>query len=289
MARDSKTTTAAYLRKAQGEITAWENARRGYFLRFGDFVFNPAAAWTARMIPKSVQTAATFTIEQTLLLSARVGTLGIDQKSLDRERAEKLGRKRTLVPRLKASDALARKHWRNHCGYAAAQGAATGLTGLPGFIAEFPLLLTTALRSIRTIGLCYGYSARTPQEKNYILHVLRAGSTTLPEVRAESLAILKRLEAESRGASARTRDKDTRVHYLLTIDQYAKSLAMDLLRRNALQLIPIAGAVTGATLNAAYLNDIGRAAYVCYRRRFIDDSATPEDNRKAPARRKKTV
>jgi hypothetical protein len=64
---------------------------------------------------------------------------------------------------------------------------------------------------------------------------------------------------------------------------------MDLLRRNALQLIPIAGAVTGATLNAAYLNDIGRAAYVCYRRRFIDDSATPEDNRKAPARRKKTV
>lgn len=280
MAKESKAATVAYLQKAKDEIAAWENARRGPLQRIGDAVFNPAAKWTARMIPKSVQGAATFAVEKTLLLSARVGALGIDKEAIERERAASLGRARALGPRLKACDGIARKFWRVHCGYAAAQGAATGLAGLPGLVADLPLLVSNALRSIRSIGLSYGFSANTPHERNYILHVLRAGSSTEPDVRAESIAILRELEADERAGRSGDEQR-SRVRYLMTAEHYAKSLAIDLIRRNALQAVPISSIVTGASFNAAYLHDIGRAAYCCYRRRFIGNFAPAAHSRPA--------
>jgi EcsC protein family len=274
MARESRAATAAYLKKAMDEIAAWENPRRGIFQKLGDAVFNPAARWTTRMIPKPVQGAAAQAVEKTLLLSARVGALGIDSDAIERDRRKRIGLSRGLVPRLKACDELAVKHWRTHCGYAAAQGAATGLAGLAGLVADLPLLISNALRSIRTIGLSYGFSARTPHEHNYILHVLRAGSSTEPAVRAESIAVLRQLEADER--SGRPGDEaGSRLHYLMTVEQYAKSLAIDMIRRNLLQAVPISSIVTGASFNAAYLHDVGRAAYCCYRRRFIEGFPPP--------------
>jgi hypothetical protein len=192
---------------------------------------------------------------------------------LARERAGAIGRKRALVPQLRACDTLARKFWRSHCGYAAAQGAATGLAGLAGFIADLPLTLSIAIREIRTIGICYGYSTTNVEETDYVLHVLRAGSSSEPRVRAESLFILKELESSLRkkGPGSANQAESCHVRYLMTIEQYAKSLGLDLIRRNVLQLVPISGAVTGASFSAMYANDIGRAAYMCYRRRFIGD------------------
>lgn len=288
MARESSAAAAAYLQKAKEEIAAWENPRRGVLLRLGDAVFNPAARWTGRMIPRPVQGAATRAIEKTLLLSARVGALGIDAAAIELDRKRRIGRSRALVPKLRACDGLALKFWRTHCGYAAAQGAATGLAGLPGLVADLPLLISNALRSIRTIGLSYGFSARTPHEHNYILHVLRAGSSAEPAVRAESIAILKQLEADARSGLPGD-EAGSRVRYLMTVEQYAKTLAIDMIRRNLLQAVPLSSIVTGASFNAAYLHDIGRAAHCCYRRRFIENFPSPAPRaRPAKSRRAKS-
>jgi hypothetical protein len=157
---------------------------------------------------------------------------------LARERAGAIGRKRALVPQLRAlirwPEILAR-----HCGYAAAQGAATA-PGLAGFIADLPLTLSIAIREIRTIGICYGYPTTSIEETDYVLHVLRAGSSSEPRVRAESLSILKELESSWRKREPGRADQaeSCRVRYLMTIEQYAKSLGLDLIRRNALQLVP---------------------------------------------------
>ncbi len=280
MAKESRAAAAAYLQKARDEIAAWENPPRGVLHRLGDAVFNPAARWTGRMIPKSVQGAATQAIEKTLLLSARVGALGIDAAAIERDRKKRIGRSRGLVPKLQACDPLAVKFWRTHCGYAAAQGAATGLAGLPGLVVDLPLLVSNALRSIRTIGLCYGFSARTPHEHNYILHVLRAGSSAETAVRAESIAILKQLEADERSKHLAD-EAGSRVRYLMTVEQYAKTLAIDMIRRNILQAVPISSIVTGTSFNAAYLHDIGRAAHCCYRRRFIENFPPPAKRARA--------
>ena len=287
MAGDSKLTAEAYLRKAREEIVAWEAARRGYFARMGDFMFTPAAKWTERMIPKPIQNAASHAIERTLLITAHAGGFSIDRKALAHERSATIGRKRALVPRLRACDALARKFWRSHCGYAAAQGAATGFAGLAGFIADIPLILSIAIREIRTIGLCYGYLTTSAGETDYVLHVLRAGSSSESEVRGESLSILRRLEPGLRRSATMPKpsgDKASRVRYLMTIQEYAKSLGIQLIRRNALQLIPLAGIVTSASFNALYANDIGRAAYMCYRRRFIEDAIASAPKASGPRR-----
>lgn len=286
MADDLKLTAAAYLRKARKEISAWETARAGYFARMGNFIFAPAARWTEKLIPKSVQLAASHAIEKTLLVTAQAGGVSIDRQVLARERAAAIGRKRALVPQLRASDTLARKFWRSHCGYAAAQGAATGLAGLAGFIADLPLTLSIAIREIRTIGICYGYPTTSIEETDYVLHVLRAGSSSEPRVRAESLSILKELESSWRKREPGRADQaeSCRVRYLMTIEQYAKSLGLDLIRRNALQLVPISGAVTGASFRAMYANDIGRAAFMCYRRRFIGDSEAAPKTASAKSR-----
>jgi hypothetical protein len=41
-------------------------------------------------------------------------------------------------------------------GVAAAEGAATGALGLAGMVADIPVVITLALRTIHKIGLCYG-------------------------------------------------------------------------------------------------------------------------------------
>ena len=230
-------------------------------------MLNPAAKWTAGMVPRSIQNAATQAIEKTLLLAAQAGGFSVDHLSITKEREKTLLRKRAQGVRLKACDKLAKRYWTSHCAYAAAQGATTGLAGVAGFVAEIPLILSITIREIRTIGLCYGFPTTQPEETNYLLHVLRLGSTNDPDVRLESLTALKAIEGESLDAGGNK--KSNGVKYLISMQQYARSLAVDLMRGQALQLIPIAGAVAGASFNAAYANEIGRAAYLCYRRRFL--------------------
>ena len=60
---------------------------------------------------------------------------------------------------------------------------------------------------------------------------------------------------------------------LAAIREFAKSLGIQLTKRKALQAVPIVGALIGASFNAVYANDIGRAAFMCYRRRFIEENA----------------
>ena len=45
---------------------------------------------------------------------------------------------------------------------------------------------------------------------------------------------------------------------LAAVKQFAKSLGINLTKRKALQMVPIIGAIVGASFNATYANDIGR-------------------------------
>jgi DNA-binding transcriptional regulator YhcF (GntR family) len=54
--------------------------------------------------------------------------------------------------------------------------------------------------------------------------------------------------------------------------QLAKSLGIQLTRRKALQMIPLIGAVVGASLNGVLAHDIGKTAYMSYRRRWMQEN-----------------
>jgi len=274
----SNNTSEAYLKKARQEIAAWESRKRGCLARLGDFALDPAARLTVSLVPKSLQETATEMVEKSLRLAAHSVKFSVDSQALSRKRIECLGRKKALGLRLRACDALAKEFWNSHCAYAAAQGSAAGVIGFAGIVADISFTLSITIREIRTIALCYGYGPTDPLESDYALHVLRLVSSNKSEARAEIVRSLKEIEQSLAQAVARKnspgRGKEiaARFKYLMTTEEYAKSLAFDLLQRRALQCLPVTGVVTGATFSAAYANDIGRTAYMCYRRRFIEQS-----------------
>ena len=278
MAKGSVTASDKYILAAREEIAAWESGKRGYLARLGDLAFDTPAKLGATLVPQAVQRSACQVIEKTLRLTAHAGKFSIDVENITRQRNRKLGNKKALGSRLKACDELARKFWNTHSGYAAAEGAATGLLGFAGFIADIPLILSIAIRSIRTVALCYGYSTAHPPETDYALHILRIGSSSKKEIKAQTLAMLRDMEksvifkappAKKRGAPAK---RSLEPQYF-TLEEYAKSLAIELVQRRALRLVPIAGMVTAVSFNATYAHDIGRTAFMCYRRRFIEENA----------------
>jgi hypothetical protein len=279
MATSVRFNSGTYLKKARLEIAEWETGKKGYLARFGDFALNPAAKLTARVVPASVEKAACQVIEKTLRLTAQAGKFSVDVKGITGRRLKSLEKKRGLGTQLKACDDLAKRFWTTHCGYAAAEGAATGLIGFAGFAADIPLILSIAIRSIRTIALCYGYSAAHPPETDYALHILRIGSTNEKDIRSSTLQLLKKLEltipTESKLKSSPRSSKKKRSAdpQFFSLQEYAKSMAIELIQRRALRLLPVAGVVTAASFNAAYAHDIGKTAFMCYRRRFIEENS----------------
>jgi hypothetical protein len=271
MSKNSGLAAEGYLRQARQEIAAWETGQRSYFARLGDFALNPAAKLTARMVPQSIQVKAGQVIEKTLRQTAEAGKFSVDDKAITKQRSKHLGRKKALGLRLKACDELAKQYWNSHCGYAAAEGAATGVIGLAGFVADIPLILSIAIREIRTIALCYGYSSSDPRETEYVLEVLRLTSSGHGAARTAGLKTLKELEQKIAHTVPQKKTASTKPD--TSLHEFAKSLAIELVQRRALQVVPIAGAVTGAAFNAAYANDVGRTAFMCYRRRFLHEPA----------------
>ena len=69
----------------------------------------------------------------------------------------------------------------------------TGASGLPGIALNIPLLITLALRTIRGIGLCYGFESDTEEERRFALAILAAvGANSIYE-KDEALVLLKEL------------------------------------------------------------------------------------------------
>ena len=259
-----QSVSEAYIKSAIREIADWETDKRSYLGKLSDMAFDPAAKFTSKLIPHSLKEGASEVIEKSLVLASHASHYSVDVDAILKDRTKATRRKKTPGVILKALDKLAREYWTNHCGLAAAQGAATGIAGAAGILADIPLSLSIVIREIRTISLCYGYDPIAPSETDYVLNVLRLGSASDPEMRANVLRFLKTFEAEKVQPT-------NNVKHLISIHEYAKSLAVGILRRKAFQIVPLASVVTGASFNALYANDVGKAAYMCYRRRFIHD------------------
>jgi hypothetical protein len=251
-----------YIQAAKQEIAAWETGQRGFLGRLSDVTLDPAIKLTSKVIPDALKEAASQLIEESLQVAVQASHFTTDSEAVVKERAKAIGKKKNLAAVLKVCDEIAKQKWTNHCGLAAAGGAATGIAGAPGVLADIPLIISIAIREIKTISCCYGYEPIEPGETEYLLNVLRIGSATDPAMRAHVLRLLKELEGEQVRSIPR-------IKHLVSLKEYAQGLALGILRRKALQVVPLAGMVTGASFNALYANDIGRAAYMCYRRRFI--------------------
>lgn len=159
---------------------------------------------------------------------------------------------------LQELDLLADRVQGSAAGWAAAAGAFTGVTGLPGLAADIPSLLTLAFRTIYRIGLCYGFRPESDSEFAFALGVLAAAAAGS---RSEKRAALAALEVHGQQPAAAGQPAD--------LDQVARILARTFARRKALQVVPGIGAVVGGSVNGWFMREVGWAARRGYQERWL--------------------
>lgn len=261
-----------YLSEAKNEITRWEGEGPGFISKVSDFVLWPAQKAAELIIPKGVQETVGKAIENFLSGMGSVTKNTINEEDI-RARVESY--KGDGADFLKPMDEAAKHYWNWHIGYATGEGAATGAGGWALIAADIPALFGIAIRLIQEIAICYGYRIDTDEEREYILNILRTGSTADVKAKLEFVIALKEVEqillkvAWKKMASDLAKKEINKRALLVALREFAKSLGIQLTKRKALQMVPVIGAAVGAAFNSTFVNDIGKAAYMSYRRRKI--------------------
>ena len=274
-----------YIKKAKQDITQWEQEGPGWLAKVGDWILWPATKAAEFLIPDGLQDAVGKAIEALLLGISNLSDSTFTQSEV-RERVAAgqatFGEPRESWQDLAAADQAAQHYWNWNLSYAAVEGGATGAAGIFGLAADIPALFTIVIRLIQQISVCYGYDPTKPEERDYILHILRTASAGDVKGKLEALLFLKHLETilikvTWKKMTAEMAAKQVgQLSLLAAVRQFAKSLGINLTKRKALQMIPIIGALVGASFNGTYANDIGRTAYMSYRRRWISEQRPPD-------------
>ncbi|MGI9390255.1 MAG: EcsC family protein [Boseongicola sp.] len=169
-------------------------------------------------------------------------------------------------------------------GYAVTGGGAAGAFGALGLALDVPATMTLALRTVRLIGICYGFGANTEAERVYILDILQlAGANSISE-KSEAIERLAKERSDFDGTDWQKIVQMTGQSSgsLAATRRVAATLGVNLSTRKVAQLAPIVGAAVGAGVNAAFLNDVAAAARYAYRERWLQlneriiENSTPD-------------
>ncbi len=169
-----------------------------------------------------------------------------------------------------------------HIGLAAAEGGAAGFFGLAAIPADVSALLTLAMRMIRQVGVEYGYADGNEAERQFCFSVMQGASANTVEEKLAAQVVLAELgtmiakntwKAMAKKAAEGALSKEAAVTALRAL---AKQVGVNLTKRKALEAIPVMGLVVGAASNAWFLREVGIAAEMAYRERWILDRAPGE-------------
>jgi len=128
-----------YRKQAKQAIEQWESQEPGFLSGVGDFILWPAQKTAELLIPEGVQESVGKAIQGFLSGLGSAAQLIVDESEI-RNKVKILFSEHG--DDLKAADEVAMHYWSWHVGYAAAEGGATGVAGLPGLVADVPLLFT---------------------------------------------------------------------------------------------------------------------------------------------------
>lgn len=265
----------AYEQQQVEGIETWEVQTPSTMARTMGFIAAPLA-WAARkLIPEEVMEKA---IDAALNAAAAVS--GSDDLLDD---ANKLGFEAASLgdlakAPLHVSDGIAENVTDWAKGLAAAEGAITGMTGLPGLTADIPALLILAIRTIRRLGACYGFDTAAEAERAFILQTLRAGAANTMEDKKSAIegALQVRSVLDGADKAVSTREQSAilgREAFTAAVRNLAKQLCINITRRKAVQVIPVVGGGVGAAMNVMFISDVAEAAFRLYQKRRLEIQA----------------
>ena len=175
-------------------------------------------------------------------------------------------------------DDLARTYFTENAVLSALEGGGTGLGGVALLAADVPMLFTINLRLIQQVAASYGFRFDSPEARPLVLRIFSAAVADTPEARGEALDELRAaareeaLHAPSHGevgvgdASAEDGAETTENQSRVLVNEIARNVAA----REMAQLIPLAGAATGAGLNYWFTTATAETAYMLSRALFLE-------------------
>jgi len=277
------TKLTPYEQAQADKILSWKRETPGIVEQAVGFALSPISSMLTRMVPpaliESLLRASDWLAEKTL----------ISPRGVAEPPAE--GVELVPLPGLEILDEEAERVRKWAIAYAGGEGAVAGVFGLFSLPVDIPAVITLSLRTIRRVGLCYGYAGTGEEEKRFVLGVLSVAGANSMKQKVAALTTLRNLEVAlltqagnvlAAKAAERAVSGETA---LLFVRDVAEQLGVNLTQRRALAAIPIIGAAVGGAMNAWYVRDIGQSAQRAYQERWlrdrghiIDHVATPPDS-----------
>lgn len=161
---------------------------------------------------------------------------------------------------------------RLHTALAATTGAVGGLFGLSGLAVEIPATVTVMLRSIAATAAREGANLDDPATRLECLAVLNLGSPAVDEMESAyftsrigmALAVRESAQFVTRHTAREVADavaRGTAPALVRLLGQIASRFEVVLSEKLALQAVPLAGAVSGALINAAFTDHFNLVAH----------------------------
>jgi hypothetical protein len=242
----------SYEQKALRELRSWQGEAPGWGTRLLSKPAGKAAEIVQAVVPVSA------------LRAALEGAHRVAQKLSDHR------------PLLKKAGVAELKDLRG-VAMAGAGGAAFGVAGAAGLVADVPALITLALRSIVQTGLCYGEDALADKESRLAVGVFALASANSEEEKRTAVAALRDygdglLDVAWREGVERAAERElAKEAAIFSVQNLTKKLGVNIGKRKAAGAIPAIGALIGGSVNAWYLYDVTRCARYVFQERWLKE------------------
>lgn len=275
--------------KILNEVAAWKAANPGFLNRATDFVSKPISWVTEKLTPEDVKSSANSVTEKIVEKIHDASSWSVNPGDVLKAAQEFDIEAATIAELRKASihdlDHVSQDFITQNSRMGTISGFGTGLVGWPGLIADLPALFIIALRQIYQIALSYGYDPTVPDgevrerefEMEYMMRVFKVSTAADKVEKQKGLAELKDFEA----------GRDSEIYGEMLGDYTTKQLGKNAtsfvsrivikeivertITKKAVGLVPGLGAIFSGGFNYVYLKDVGEAAFMLYRERFILD------------------
>jgi hypothetical protein len=256
------------------EIKKWEKDKhRGFHKKVLDVTSRPVDYVLGKIGPKKLkhfENAVEKTVNSLLTSSAST----VDPEDLIK-RAHDHGVMINDLSDLKKCDLglldeCNRKHIKFHEKASAIQGAVGGLGGIVLATVDLTTLLVQDFHMIQEIAFCYGFDPNDIIEKEIMLRIIEigVGGSNVKFKALEEIASLKILKSKSPGEIAAK--KGVSVLGSKALEEYVEHLTSVMIVRLVPRALPLVSMAVSAHSNHEIIEHSGQAAFMVYRRRFIE-------------------
>lgn len=264
MSRRTK-TERSHLTEYEAEqvrrIAAWKSEPPNPLTELWSLVTKPAARAVEKIIPDRLVEMTVERLDDAAALLA--GQEDIKRRAGVRDIEELRDRP------LEECDRMARQVGLAAQALATAEGAATGAGGVWTTLLDIPLLFGLALRTIRKIGHCYGYTLDDRRGRARVLATLVTALSGSLDVRRERLRRLRELEEMVVDEA----EEETLVQEVVSF----------VFQLEAFEEVPGIGAISGAVLNVAEMHRVDVTARRIFQECWLRDNGKIDEIEPAEA------